>query len=115
MQYLLLNYDNEKRAEEGFDEEELHKWFGLAEEMKKAGAMLGGEALKPTSTATTVRRNGTSVVTTDGPYAETKEQLAGFYLIEARNIDEAVAWAKKMPHVAHGGSVEIRPIMKFDG
>ena len=58
-------------------------------------------------------RNGERIVS-DGPFAETKEQLGGFYLIEANDIDEAVAWAKKMPHVPHGGSVEIRPVMKFD-
>lgn len=113
MQYLLLLYDDEKRAE-GYGEAELGKWFAVTEELQKAGCMLGGEALNPTATATTVRMNGKSVVTTDGPFAETKEQLGGFYLIEAKDIDEAVAWAKKMPHVPLGGSVEIRPIIKFD-
>lgn len=113
MQYLLLLYDNEKRAE-GYGEEEMGQWFAITEELEKSGNMLGGEALKPTTTATTVRMNGKSVVTTDGPFAETKEQLGGYYIIEAKNIDEAVAWAAKMPHVPKGGSVEIRPIMKFD-
>ncbi len=113
MQYMLLLYDNEKRAE-GYGEEELEKWFAITDELQKAGKMVGGEALNPTSTATTVRQNGKSVVTMDGPFAETKEQLGGYYIIEAKDIDEAVAWAKKMPHVPKGGSVEIRPVMKFD-
>lgn len=114
MQYLLLLYDNEQRAE-GYGEEEMEKWFAVTDEIEKSGNMIGGEALKPTTTATTVRMNGKKIVTTDGPFAETKEQLGGFYLIEARDLDEAVAWASKMPHVPHGGSVEIRPVMKFDG
>lgn len=113
MQYLLLLYDNEKRAE-GYGEEEMSKWFAVTEELEKSGNMLGGEALHPTTTATTVRMDGKSFVTMDGPFAETKEQLGGFYLIEAQDIDEAMAWARKMPHLPHGGSVEIRPIMKFD-
>ena len=114
MQYLLLLYDNEKRAE-GYGEEEMEKWFQITGELKESGALLGGEALKPTDTATTVRMNGKSVVTTDGPFAETKEQLGGFYFIEADSIDDAIAWARKMPHVPQGGSVEIRPVMQFDG
>ena len=113
MQYLLLLYDNEQRAE-GYGDEEMAQWFAVTEEMEKAGVVRGGEALQPTTTATTLRMNGKTVGTMDGPFAETKEQLGGFYLIEANDIDEAVAWAKKMPHVPHGGSVEIRPVMKFD-
>lgn len=113
MQYLLLLYDNEKRAE-SYGEEDMDKWFAVTGELEASGNMLGGEALQPTETATTVRMNGKSIVTTDGPFAETKEQLGGFYFIEAKDIDEAVAWAQKMPHVPHGGSVEIRPVLKFD-
>lgn len=113
MQYMLLLYDNEKRAE-GYGEEEMAKWFAVTEELDKSGDMVGGEALKPTSTATTVRLNGSSIVTTDGPFSETKEQLGGYYIIEAQNLDQAIAWASKMPHLPKGGSVEIRPVMKFD-
>ncbi|MBI38984.1 MAG: hypothetical protein CMF59_05255 [Leptospiraceae bacterium] len=113
MQYLLLLYDNEKRAE-GYGEEEMEKWFAITNEMDAAGKMVGGEALQPTETATTVRMTGSKVITTDGPFAETKEQLGGYYIIEAKDLDEAIEWAQKMPHVPKGGSVEIRPIMKFD-
>ncbi|MCB1171680.1 MAG: YciI family protein [Leptospiraceae bacterium] len=113
MQYLLLLYDDEKRAQ-GYGEEELGKWFAITNEMQAAGKMVSGEALEPTAAATTVRLKGQSILTTDGPFAETKEQLGGFYIIEAKDLDEAVAWAQKMPNVAQGGSVEIRPVMKFD-
>ena len=75
---------------------------------------LGGEALEPTHTATTVRvRNGT-VTTTDGPFAETKEQLAGFYLIECDNLDDAIALANRIPDAQHG-SIEIRPVIAIPG
>jgi hypothetical protein len=70
---------------------------------------LGGEALQPTHTATTVRVRNGRVTTTDGPFAETKEQLAGFYAIEAENLDEAIAFAAKIPP-AHYGTIEIRPL-----
>ena len=76
--------------------------------------MLGGEALMPTATATTVRGKGGRTLISDGPFAETKEQLGGYYLIEAADLDEAIAWATKMPHMPDGGTVEVRPIMEFD-
>ena len=94
MQYLLLLYDNEKRAE-GYGEEEMEKWFAITNEMDAAGKMVGGEALQPTETATTVRMTGSKVITTDGPFAETKEQLGGYYIIEAKDLDEAIEWAQK--------------------
>jgi hypothetical protein len=79
-------------------------------ELAKIGKLVGGEALEPTATATTVRvRNGKSVKT-DGPFAETKEQLGGYYIIDVKDLDEAMAWAAKIPDVTTG-SVEIRPVM----
>ena len=77
-------------------------------------AMLGGEALQPTSDATTVREQNGKVMTTDGPFAETKEQLGGYYLIDAPNLDDAIEAASKMPNIVTGGSVEVRPIQEFD-
>ena len=75
--------------------------------------MLAGDALEPTETATTVRVQDDEVLTTDGPFAETKEQLGGYYLIEAGTLDEAIEWASKIPGARHG-SVEVRPVMVFE-
>ena len=113
MQYLLLIYSDEK-LEAKYAEEDFNKWMTYTEEIKNAGVYLGGEALKPVATATTVRQNGNSTLTIDGPFAETKEQLGGFYFIDVPGMDQALEWAKKMPHISRGGSVEVRPVMKFD-
>jgi hypothetical protein len=80
--------------------------------MKQAGQYLGGEALQPVNTAVTVRLRNGAVSITDGPFAETKEQLAGFYLIEARDLDEAAQLAAKIPP-ARIGSIEVRPIREL--
>lgn len=82
-----------------------------------ADVILGGEALHPTSTATTVHvegGKGGKAVFTDGPFAETKEVLGGFYLIQAADLDEALHWAQQIPGAWHGGKVEVRPLMEFD-
>ena len=110
MQYLLLIYDDEKRFSQGYAEAELAEYRAFGKQF--ASAIKGGNALQPTGTATTVRvRNGKQLIT-DGPFAETKEQLGGFYLVEASDLDEAIAMAAKIPG-ARSGSVEVRPIMKF--
>ena len=88
------------------------KWFAYGEELSKAGAMLGGDALQPTSAATTVRERGGQRLVTDGPFAETKEQLGGYYLIDVPDLDAALDWASKIPNIARG-SVEVRPVMNF--
>ena len=75
--------------------------------------MAGGDALEPVSTATSVRVRGGKTVTTDGPFAETKEQLGGFYVVDAENLDEAIEWAAKIP-TAEFGTIEVRPLMVFD-
>ena len=113
MQYLLLIYDQEKRwtvlsqADQNSETKEYGD-FG----QKFADAIRGGNALQPTPTAKTVRvRNGQPQVT-DGPFAETKEQLGGYYLVEANNPDEAIAIAAKIPW-ARFGSIEVRPIMTY--
>jgi hypothetical protein len=110
MKYLLLIYDHEKRWAAGYDTNELAEYRAFGKE--HASAILGGHALKPTSTATTVRVRDGKRLTTDGPFAETKEQLAGYYLVEAKDLDEAIAIAGKIPAARHG-SVEVRPIMTF--
>ena len=110
MQYLLLIYDNEKRFSQGYADAELGEYKAFGKEF--ANAIKGGNALQPTSAAATVRVRDGKRLTTDGPFAETKEQLGGYYLVEARDRDEAVAIAAKIPG-ARFGSIELRPIMKF--
>ena len=110
MQYLLLIYENEKRYAQGYPEGEMAGYMAFGKEY--AAAIKGGNALQPTGTATTVRVREGKTLTTDGPFAETKEQLGGFYLVEANDQKEAIAMAAKIPGAANG-SVEVRPIMKF--
>ena len=110
MQYLLLIYEDEKRFSQGFDPRELEEYRAFGQEF--ANAIQGGNALQPTNTAKTVRVREGKTLTTDGPFAETKEQLGGFYLVEARDANEAAAMAAKIPG-ARFGSIEVRPIMNF--
>lgn len=84
-----------------------------SEEIQKSGIMRGGEGLMPTMTATTVRVKDGKVLTTDGPFAETKEQLGGFYLFECKDLDEAIHWASKIPGCQWGGSIELRPLIEM--
>ena len=113
-QYMLLIYaDPATRPAPEEAQAEMPKWFAYGEELTKAGAMVGGDALQPTSAATTVRERGGERLVTDGPFAETKEQLGGYYLIDVPDLDAALDWASKVPNVARG-SVEVRPVMKFD-
>ncbi len=112
MRYMLLIYDNEKEGAKT-EQEEFPLWMKYTEELTASGKMLGGEALKPVATATTVNVKDGKVIQTDGPFAETKEQLGGFYMIEAKDLDEAVHWASKIP-VVHRGRVEVRPILEFE-
>jgi hypothetical protein len=112
MNYLLLIYTNEAE-EAALDESALKKMVGEYTEFTKsivqAGQFKAGDRLKPVSTASTVRvRNGKAAVT-DGPFAETREQLGGYYLIEAKNLDEATAIAARIPGARYG-SIEVRPI-----
>lgn len=110
MQFLLLIYENEKRFVEAFDPAELeeYKQFGK----QHAKTIQGSNALQPTETATTVRVRNGKTMTTDGPFAETKEQLGGYYLIEAPDKATAAAIAAKIPG-ARFGCIEVRPIMVF--
>jgi hypothetical protein len=110
MQFLLLIYENEQRFATGYDPGEMQEYRAFGQQ--HASAIKGGNALQPTNAAQTVRvRNGKSM-TTDGPFAETKEQLGGFYLVEAPDQKTAVAMAAKIP-AARFGCVEVRPIMVF--
>jgi len=115
MQYLLLIYADEKlwARETGTDPSALQAitaaHMRLGAELSEAGALVGGNRLQPTDTATTIRNVGGAQSLHDGPYAETREQLAGCYLVEAPDLDAAIAWGKKIP----GGpnySIEVRPL-----
>jgi hypothetical protein len=110
MQFLLLLFDNEKRWSQGYSDAELAEYRALSKEF--APAIKGGHALQPTSAATTVQVRDGRRLTTDGPFAETKEQLAGYYLVDTGNLDEAMAIAAKIP-CARFGCIEVRPIMTF--
>lgn len=115
MRYLCLIYDQERdwdampAAESGAY---LAECMSVADDIRRAGHHLAGEALHPVSTAKTVRIRGGRLSTTDGPFAETKEQLGGFYLIEARDLNEAIQVAAKIPS-ARTGSIEVRPVVDF--
>ena len=115
MQYAILIYSDEK-AETNMSKEEMDAWMGeynaYTDAMQKSGAYKGGEALHATASATTVRVRDGKKLTTHGPFAETKEQLGGFYLVDAANLDDAIEWAAKCPG-ARVGSIEVRPIMDF--
>ena len=112
-QYMLLIYADPTQAPPPEEmQAELPKWFAYGEQMTSAGVMVGGDALHPTSAATTLRvREGDRLVT-DGPFAETKEQLGGYYLIDAKNVDEAIAIAGRIPSARHG-SIEVRPVAEM--
>jgi hypothetical protein len=114
MRYLLLIYNAESDAAVPDDVAAAsHAAYGaFTADIKARGLFQAGEALTPTSTATTVRVVDGEIVTTDGPFAETKEALGGFYLIEAGDLDEAIATAAKIPGAANG-SIEVRPIWEL--
>jgi hypothetical protein len=112
MQYLMLIYRNEAAVLSATKEQAgqvMAAYTAYTEAMKKAGAYIGGNRLQPTSTATTVRAPGGKSQVLDGPYAETKEQLGGYYLIEVPDLDAALSWAARCPGAAHG-AIEVRPV-----
>lgn len=110
---MLLLYDVPE-IDPKTEEAEFPQWMEYTVKLREAGAMLGGEALEGVDSATTLRGNQSKGYDlTDGPFAETKEILSGFYMIEAANLDEATQWASQAPHVQHGGTVEIRPVMEI--
>ena len=116
MQYMLLIYGNENGGSDTSETEQramLQEWFDYTEELRSAGVMKAGDALQPTATATTVRDDGGEALVTDGPFAETKEQLGGYYLLDVADLDEAIRWAHKCPG-ARTGTIELRPVVVFD-
>jgi hypothetical protein len=114
MKYALLIYAAEKEFAEMSkeDHERLYnEYWAYSVELKKSGKMLSCEPLDPTSTATTIRVRNGKTIPTDGPFADTKEQLGGIYVVDVKDLNEAIAWAAKIPD-ARNGSIEIRPLMK---
>lgn len=113
MKYMLLIFADESRYESMSEAEQnahFAEYMTLVEELKGTGKYLSGEPLEPVATASTVRVvDGRSEVT-DGPYAETREQLGGYFLVEAESLDEAIAMAARIPD-ARGGAIEVRPVM----
>ena len=112
MEYMILIYADEK-AWAGMDEAQLKAAYGeymaYTQELMQAGVLRAGSELKPVATATTVRVRGGKVLATDGPFAETKEQLGGYYLVDVADNDEAIRWASKCPGARHG-TCEVRPL-----
>lgn len=116
VQYLLLIYGEEPTEEIPSEaiEAEMAEYSAFSRHVAERGALKGGEALHPTTTATTVRVRDGQTLTTDGPFAETKEALGGFYLVEAADLDEAIGYAARIPGARHG-CVEVRPVVDFGG
>lgn len=116
MQYLLMIYENEQLYADmtpAQSAQVLREYDEYTTAIQASGHMRGGDALEPTSTATTVRVREGKTLTTDGPFAETREQLGGYYVVEAADLDEAIKLAARIPG-AKTGSIEVRPIMVFD-
>jgi hypothetical protein len=112
MKYMLLMYASESIVQ-GFNPEQFQQanqaWQAFAKDVAAAGVLIGNNGLSPVATATTVRVRDGKPLTTDGPFAETHEQLAGYYLLNCKDLDEAIGWAARLP-IAKYGSVEVRPL-----
>jgi hypothetical protein len=116
MRYMLLIYGDERGWGSMSEEEsaaEMGRWVAYTEAITAEGIMRAGDALQPTATATTVRVRDDETLVTDGPFAETREQLGGYYLIECDSLDQAIDAARRIPSVGTG-SVEVRPLVEFD-
>ena len=112
MKYVLLDYANASSAPKYTPEQSkaaIQAWLDYVTEAKAAGVLVANEALRPVTDATTVRVRNGKTLTTDGPFAETHEQLGGYYLFDCTDLDEAVRWAAKIP-MAQYGSIEVRPV-----
>lgn len=115
MQFMLLIYGDELGWSRRSDEERqeaMQEYFAYTEALKKAGKYVAGDALQPVDTATTVQVRDGETLTTDGPFAETKEQLGGYYLVDVDSEEEALEWAARIPGARHG-KIEVRPLVVF--
>ncbi len=117
MQYMLLIYNGKDSGQPSPDSPEfgtiMKGYMDFTQDVKDNGAFIAGDALQDVETATTVRVRGGETATTDGPFAETKEQLGGYYLLECKDLDEALGYAARIPTAAYG-SIEVRPVVVWD-
>jgi|SRR3712207_4964637 len=116
MKYMLLIYGDESQGGDATPEQMdaiMQEWWAYEDLLAERGVRIAGDALQPTATATTVRNADGQVLTTDGPFAETKEQLGGYYLVEVKDLDEAIELAGLCPGSRYG-TIEVRPIMEFE-
>ena len=116
MRYAVLIYGNEAAGmamSEAEMQAEINAYNVFTESIMKSGVMDGGAPLLPTTSATTVRVRDGKTLTTDGPFAETKEQLGGFYVLKCDNLDQAIEFAARIPGAARG-SIEVRPVMEYE-
>jgi hypothetical protein len=115
VKYLCLIYDDENQMA-AMPQDEckafMGQYFAFTEDIRRSGHLVAGEALQSVRNATTLRRRNGKLATTDGPFAETREQLGGFYLLEARDLNEALQLAARIPSV-RTGSIEVRPVVDF--
>ena len=109
MQFLLMMWNDESRAPDPARADPT-PWIAFNREVREAGVLLSAGGLQPTEAATTVRRPAEERLVTDGPFLEAKEQVGGFYLLDCQDLDEALSWAAKVPNLAFGGAVEVRPL-----
>jgi len=113
MRYVMLICNDQKAMLSADDESAMLAEYGkFSEEMGQRGVLQGGERLRPTTDATTVRVRDGEVLTSDGPFAETKEQIGGYFVVECKDLDEAIGVASKIPGARHG-SIEVRPIWEL--
>ena len=116
MKYMCLIYGDEAKHPEASTPEMgklMEAYMAFTKDIREKNVMVAGDPLEPVATATTVRVRGGKTETTDGPFAETKEQLGGYYILECKDLDEAIAYVARIPTAALG-SIEVRPIMVFD-
>jgi hypothetical protein len=111
---LLINEPTEGGLPPSEQEAQMQRWGEYSQSLAESGAMVGGDRLRPADTATTLRVRDGETVLSDGPFAETKEVLGGYFIIDVPSLDEAIKWAGRMPHVTYG-SVEVRPIWPTGG
>ena len=116
MDYMLLIYNDEQEWASFSDEERAHirrEYFAVADELRAAGKYVAGAPLQPTSTASRVRTRDGETMITDGPFAESKEQLGGYFLVSADSVEEALEWAARLPATRYG-TVEVRPVLEIE-
>ena len=114
MKYMLLMYADESKAPQTAEEYQAvaQAWYGFGEEARAAGVLLSNNGLDPIANATTVRVRENKALISEGPFAETHEQLGGYYLLDCKDLDETIRWAEKIP-TAKYGSIEIRPLNQW--